>query len=76
MSEEKYRSAAVISESQNISKLLQKRLQKPERDIAFKPNTGPQSDFLASSEQEVLYGGAAGGGKSYAMIADPLRYVS
>lgn len=31
--------------------------------------------FLASSEQEVLYGGAAGGGKSYAMVADPLRYM-
>jgi hypothetical protein len=29
---------------------------------------------LAASEQEVLYGGAAGGGKSYAMVADPVRY--
>lgn len=46
------------------------------RDVVFKPNDGPQTDFLASNEQEVLYGGAAGGGKSYAMVADPFRYVN
>ena len=44
------------------------------REIIFEPNPGPQTDFLAASEQEVLYGGAAGGGKSYALLADPLRY--
>jgi hypothetical protein len=44
-------------------------------DVIFKPNPGPQTDFLASTQQEVLYGGAAGGGKSYAMLADPLRHV-
>ncbi len=45
-----------------------------EREIVFKPNPGPQTAFFAASEQEVLYGGAAGGGKSYALIADPMRY--
>ena len=45
-------------------------------NILFKPNKGPQTDFLAASEREVLYGGAAGGGKSYAMLADPLRYLA
>lgn len=44
-------------------------------EIIFKPNPGPQEEFLSASEQEVLYGGAAGGGKSYALLADPLRYV-
>ena len=43
--------------------------------IVFKPNDGPQTDFLAASEQDVLYGGAAGGGKSYAMLVDPLRFM-
>ena len=45
------------------------------QNIVFKPNDGPQTDYLASSEREVLYGGAAGGGKSYAMLIDPLRYA-
>lgn len=43
------------------------------QDVVFKPNPGPQTMFLAASEREVLYGGAAGGGKSYAMLADPLH---
>jgi len=45
-------------------------------NIIFKPNEGPQTEFLAAGEREVLYGGSAGGGKSYAMLADPLRYMS
>ena len=49
---------------------------KKAQEIIFQPNPGPQTDFLASSEQEVLYGGAAGGGKSYAMVADPVRYFN
>jgi len=46
-----------------------------EQNVIFKPNEGPQTEFLAASEREVLYGGSAGGGKSYAMLADPLRYM-
>ena len=46
-----------------------------EENVVFQPNEGPQTDFLAAPETDVLYGGAAGGGKSYAMIIDPLRYA-
>ena len=46
-----------------------------DNNILFKPNDGPQTDFLAAPEIDVLYGGAAGGGKSYAMLVDPLRYA-
>ena len=44
-------------------------------NVLFHPNEGPQTDFLAAGEKDVLYGGAAGGGKSYAMLVDPLRYA-
>lgn len=44
--------------------------------VIFQPNPGPQTDFLSAPEQEVLYGGAGGGGKSFAMVADPFRYVN
>ena len=45
-----------------------------QREVVFAPNPGPQTEFLAASEQEVLYGGAAGGGKSFGLLADPMRY--
>jgi hypothetical protein len=35
--------------------------EKEEERVAFKPNPGPQTSFLAASEPQVLYGGAAGG---------------
>lgn len=47
-----------------------------EQNVIFAPNEGPQTEFLAAGEREVLYGGAAGGGKSYAMLVDPLRYMT
>ena len=31
------------------------------KNIIFEPNEGPQTEFLASPERDVLYGGAAGG---------------
>lgn len=45
-----------------------------EKEVIFTPNPGPQTEFLAAGEREVLYGGAAGGGKTYSLIADPMRY--
>jgi len=56
----------------SASKNIQEHVKSQE--VVFKPNSGPQTDFLASSEREVFYGGARGGGKSYAMLVDPLRY--
>ena len=43
-------------------------------EVVFKPNMGPQEEFLSAGERDVLYGGAAGGGKSFALLADPLRF--
>lgn len=38
-------------------------------------NNKPQIMFLEASEEEVLFSGGRGSGKSDALIADPLRYV-
>ena len=46
-----------------------------DENIIFQPNEGPQTDFLSAPENDVLYGGAAGGGKSMALIVEPLRYA-
>lgn len=40
----------------------------------WRPNDGPQTDFLAAPEREVLYGGAAGGGKSDGLLVAAVTY--
>jgi hypothetical protein len=67
--------AKVIEDTtlQNVPKPV-RELVEDEAEVIFKPNEGPQTDFLASPERDVFYGGAAGGGKSYALLADLLRY--
>lgn len=41
-------------------------------EIYIKAQPGPQWDFLQSAADIALMGGAAGGGKSYALLLDPL----
>jgi hypothetical protein len=62
------------SEAAQLPDIVQEHLDKTGSHVAFMPNEGPQTDFLAAPEKDVLYGGAAGGGKSFAMLIDPLRY--
>ncbi len=59
----------------NIHHLPKKVKEEALENVIFRPNDGPQTDFLAAPETDVLYGGAAGGGKSYAMLVDPLRFA-
>ena len=74
--EEKVLTSNVLtkSETKTLPDQIQKHLDETGSHVAFMPNEGPQTDFLAASEKDVLYGGAAGGGKSFAMLIDPLRY--
>jgi len=61
-------------ELSSVPKSLQAEIDKGSH-VVFHANEGPQTEFLAADEKDVLYGGAAGGGKSYAMLVDPLRYA-
>jgi predicted phage terminase large subunit-like protein len=42
--------------------------------IELRPNPGPQEQFLASHADIAIYGGQAGGGKSFGLLLDPLRF--
>lgn len=41
----------------------------------IKPQPGPQTAFLSSSADIVIYGGGAGGGKTWGLLMEPLRHV-
>lgn len=40
----------------------------------IKPQPGPQTAFMATPANVCIYGGAAGGGKSFGLLMSPLRY--
>lgn len=40
----------------------------------LRPQFGPQEQFLATPADICIYGGAAGGGKTYGLLLSPLRY--
>lgn len=42
----------------------------------YKPQEGRQSEFLSSDADIVIYGGAAGSGKTYALLLEPLRFFN
>ncbi|MDR3348812.1 MAG: phage terminase large subunit [Acidaminococcales bacterium] len=42
---------------------------------AISPQKGPQEQFLASGADIAIYGGAAGGGKTYALLMEPFYHA-
>lgn len=44
--------------------------------IVLAPQKGPQEMFLATSADICIYGGAAGGGKTFGLLLEPLRYMN
>ena len=42
----------------------------------IRPQSGPQEAFLASPADIAIYGGAAGGGKSWAILAECTRHLN
>lgn len=41
----------------------------------IRPQPGPQEMFLSTPADIAIFGGAAGGGKSYALLMEPIRHV-
>lgn len=46
-----------------------------ETTIEIRPQPGPQERFLSTSADIAIYGGAAGGGKTWAELVEPLRFL-
>lgn len=44
------------------------------KDNVLMPQAGPQTAFMASEADIVIYGGAAGGGKTFALLLEALRH--
>ena len=42
--------------------------------LKLEPQPGPQTDFLSTTADIAIYGGAAGGGKSFGLLLEPLRH--
>lgn len=43
--------------------------------VEFRPQPGPQTEFLSTSADIAIFGGAAGGGKTFGLLMEPLRHV-
>jgi predicted phage terminase large subunit-like protein len=43
---------------------------------SIRPQVGPQEAFAATPADIAIYGGAAGGGKSWGLLLEPLRHVT
>lgn len=47
----------------------------PPDAVVIQPQPGPQETFFTSPADVLIYGGAAGGGKTWSLLVEPLRHV-
>lgn len=50
------------------------RTKNQSEEVIFTPQEGPQTEFLSSSADIVIYGGEAGGGKTYGLLGESVRF--
>jgi predicted phage terminase large subunit-like protein len=44
--------------------------------MEIRPQPGPQTQFLSTASDICIYGGAAGGGKTFGLLLSPLRHIT
>lgn len=71
--EEKQAKQGNIKEAHENLEEAKRKVKETGKKVLYEP-TPKQAEFHSADEDIVLYGGAAGGGKSYAMLVDALRY--
>lgn len=62
-------------EEEKLMLLLKEQQKQEEIDKQFQPQPGPQETFLNTTADIAIYGGAAGGGKTYALLLENVRHI-
>ncbi len=60
--------------SDEVDQILSDQIEPEDNITVFRPQPGPQEDFLACSADVAIYGGAAGGGKTVGLLFDQARW--
>ena len=58
-----------------VGRKPKERKPKPSGPTIIAPQPGPQTDFLSCSADIAIYGGSAGGGKTFSAVLLPLQHV-
>lgn len=66
----------IDTQTKRLGKFLPAVVQTVSRTKAFRPQPGPQTQFLTTTADVTIYGGAAGGGKTWGLLVDALKHVS
>lgn len=60
---------------QKLSSIYQNQTPKTKNEIHIRAQPGPQSQFLSSNADILIFGGAAGGSKSFSLLLEPLKHI-